>query len=227
MSRNIRRYEVTLIGKATSPLLMHYDNIEWADEMTAWKDNPANKDKSKAGDDRTPAWRWLGCLYHDNNVLCIPQENIMRCLMEAGAMVPVPKGKNGKTFKEQTQSGMQCAETDWPLLLGGKQIPVEPIMALKNEDSYVSNRKAVQAMGFDLFAKRAKVQTSKHIRVRPIFRGWQATGHLIVWDEAITDGVLDDLFFYAGNRKGIGDWRPGSKTPGQFGMFDATVKRVS
>jgi hypothetical protein len=51
----MRNYEVTMTG--TQPLLLHADDIEWADRMSAWKDDPANKKTSKAGDDRSPAWR--------------------------------------------------------------------------------------------------------------------------------------------------------------------------
>ena len=84
----MRTYAVTLTGK--TPLLMHHDNIEWADFMDEWKSNPDNKAGSKAGDDRSPAWRWLGAAYHDGKNFAMPQANIMRCLMEGGAMVPVP-----------------------------------------------------------------------------------------------------------------------------------------
>jgi hypothetical protein len=35
--------------------------------------------------------------------------------------------------------------------------------------------------------------------------------------------VLSDIFNYAGRYKGLGDWRPGSKTPGTWGMFTAEV----
>lgn len=72
-------YIVTLTGK--TPLLMHADSIEWADEMDRWKSN-ANKKGSRAGDDRSPAYRWLGCLYHDGTNVGVPNDNLMRALME-------------------------------------------------------------------------------------------------------------------------------------------------
>src|SRR6516164_8996576 len=56
----IRNVNVELTSKA--PMLMHADNIEWADAMEEWKNEPSNKAASKAGDDRTPPWRWIGCL---------------------------------------------------------------------------------------------------------------------------------------------------------------------
>ena len=39
-------------------------------------------------------------------------------------------------------------------------------------------------------------------------------------------GMLADILRYAGQYKGLGDWRPGGKTPGSFGMFEAAVKEV-
>lgn len=217
-----RTYEVTLTGK--TPLLMHADNIEWADQMDEWKNSPANKKGSKAGDDRSPAWRWLGSLYHDDNLIVLPSDNLSRCFMEGGAMVPVPGGKNGKTFKSQSQSGMMTGEAVWPLFVNGRTVSAKDVMALKDEESFSAHKKACEKHGFMLFVKRAKIGTSKHIRVRPRFDSWSTTGTVVVWDEQITEAVLRDILDYAGRYKGLGDWRPGGKTPGPHGMFDATVK---
>lgn len=215
----MRRYAIELTGK--TPLLMHHDNIEWADTMDEWKNDPANKTKSKAGDDRTPAFRWFGCLYHDGETVAIPQENIMRCLMEGGAMVLVPGGRSGKTFKSQTQSGMICESPFWPL---SDAILLSDLQSLVNEENFATHKKVVRSLGFDLFVKRAKVGTSKHIRVRPKFDQWSVHGSLTVTDDQITTEVLRSILDYAGRYKGIGDWRPGGKTPGSFGMFEAKVE---
>lgn len=221
----MRKYEVTITGK--TPLLMHWDNIEWADKLDAWKNDPANKKNSKAGDDRTPAWRWVGYAYHDGARITIPSENIMRSIMEGGAMVLVPGGRSGKTFKSQSQSGMMCLDHDWPLFVGGREIAVDDVHSLMSVDSFDEHKEAVSALGFDLHVKRAKIGTSKHIRVRPMFREWECRGTLIVTDDQITEQVLRDILTYAGNYKGLCDWRPGSKTPGPFGMFSAEVKKVN
>lgn len=218
----MRQYKVTITGK--TPLLMHYDNIEWADFMTEWKDQPENKKLSKAGDDRTPAWRWLGSCYQDGKHLCIPQENIMRCLMEGGAMVPVPGGKMGKTFKSQTQSGMMSVEPLWTLLINGQPVAWSEIDSLKNISDFAQHKKEAARMGFSLLVKRAKIGTSKHIRVRPQFHaGWSVTGTLAVWDEQIDERSLQSILDYAGQYKGLGDWRPGGKTPGPYGTFEAII----
>lgn len=217
----MRTYQVTLTGK--TPLLMHADNIEWADAMEAWKNDPENKKHSRAGDDRTPAFRWLGCLYHDGERLAIPSDNLMRCLMEGGAMVLVPGGRSGKTFKAQTQSGAMVGEPFWTLYIGGKEVPVETLLALEAERDFAKHQAAVSKMGFGLFVKRAKVGSSKHIRVRPRFDRWSAVGTLNVLDDQLTEGVVADILRYAGQYKGLGDWRPSGRTPGPHGMFTAEI----
>jgi hypothetical protein len=220
----MRTYAIELTGR--TPLLLHHDNIEWSDFMEAWKLNPDNQKGSKAGDDRCPAWRWIGCCYHDGNVLAVPQANVMRTIMEGGAMVPVPGGKMGKTFKSQTQSGMMCVETYWPLITThGSMLKWADIAALRNESDFRAMREAVRELGFDLMVKRAKIGQSKHVRVRPEFAaGWKLTGHISVWDEQITEGALLSILTYAGQYKGLCDWRPGGRTPGPFGTYEATVK---
>ena len=218
----MRTYAVTITGK--TPLLMHYDNILWSDHLDAWRSDPANKKISKAGDDRSPAWRWLGSVYHDGTRLVIPQENIMRSIMEGGAMVPVPGGKMGKTFKAQTQSGMMSVEPYWTLIVDGHEIAWADIERLKDEPDFDKHKEAVRDLGFGLMVKRAKIGTSKHIRVRPEFpAGWQIHGHLAVWDEQITKDALQSILTFAGQYKGLGDWRPGGRTPGPYGTFTAEI----
>ena len=221
----MKTYRVEIVG--TTPLLLHHDNIEWADQLEDWKNSPETKTKklSKPGDDRTPAWRWIGCCYHNGIHLTIPAANIMRAIMEGATMVPVPGGRSGKTFKAQSQSGMMPAEDQWNIEIGGRPIAWSSIKALMEQDDFRQHKEAVRELGFDLLVKRAKVGTNKHIRVRPqIPAGWGLSGNLLVWDEQITQTVLTQFLNYAGRYKGLGDWRPGSPTPGSFGMFEAIVE---
>lgn len=221
----VRRYSINIVG--TQPLLLHADNIEWSDQMDDWKSNAANKKGSKAGDDRSPAWRWLGSLYHDGEQIIIPVDNIMRCLMEAGAMVPVPGGKGGKTFKSQTQSGIMPASIGWPLMTGGKTIKFAPFGKLMGVSDFEKHKATAKANGFELFLKRAKIGASKHVRVRPRFEKWETAGELVVVDDQITTPILQVILDSAGRYKGLCDWRPGGKTPGSFGMFQATVTQTA
>jgi hypothetical protein len=224
MADMIRRYRINING--VQPLLMHPDDIEWADQMERWKNDKDNKKTGKAGDDRSPAWRWVGNLYHDGNVVVMPIENIMRCLMEGGAMVLVPGGRSGKTFKAQTQSGIMPTSAAWPVLVDGKPVAFEPFKALIGNKDFEAHKQAAADHGFELFLKRAKIGANKHVRVRPRFDRWAISGELVVTDEQITTDVLSDILESAGRYKGLGDWRPGSKTPGAFGIFEAAVVPV-
>jgi hypothetical protein len=215
----MQNYTIKITG--VTPLLMHADDVEWADRMDAWKSDPANKGGSKAGDDRSPAFRWIGYAYHDGEHLVIPSDNLMTCLREGGAMVPVPGGKNGKTFKSQSQSGIMMSEPFFPI---EPMIAWADVSALMAEKDFATHKAAANRLGFSLFVKRAKVGANKHVRVRPRFDTWGLTVRLTVADEQITKSVLSDMFAYAGKYKGLGDWRPGSKTPGTFGMFTAQVQ---
>ncbi len=209
--------------KGLTPLLMHADNIEWADAMEEWRSDPGNKALSKAGDDRTPAWRWIGSLNTDGQIVTIPSEYIMRCMMEGGAQVPTGRGRT--TFKSQSQSGLLCPEFHWPLQLNGSAatVPLTAINELKKSNHFVEQSEGAKKLGFSLFVKRAKVGQSKHIRVRPRFDSWATEGRVAIIDPTITIKVLSQILEIAGRYKGLGDWRPGGKTPGQFGMFEATV----
>lgn len=221
MADQLRYFDITLTG--VQPLLMHADDIDWADAMELWKNDADNKRLSKAGDDRSPAWRWVGSLYHDGEQLVMPVENIMRCLMEAGTMVLVPGSKAGKTFKAQTQSGIMPTTPSWPFLVDGEPIPFGPLKALIGNKNFQTHRDVALSSGFELFAKRAKIGAQKHIRIRPRFTNWSTAGQLVVTDEQIDRQILQTIFDRGGRYKGLGDWRPGSKTPGSFGVFEAGV----
>lgn len=216
----MKEYDVEITG--ATPMLVHSDNIEWSDRMDEWRKDPINKKNSKAGDDRTPAWRWVGCLYHDNEHLSIPSENIMKAIMEGAAQVPTGKGQ--KTFKAQSQSGLLCQSFHWPLLINGSLVKIADINALIDDElTFKDQVEAAESLGFELYVKRAKIGQAKHIRVRPRFSQWSCQGKITVVDSQISRDILGQCLEIAGRYKGLGDWRPGGKTPGPFGMFTAKV----
>lgn len=207
--------------RGVMPLLMHADNIDAADELDSWRKDPANKNLSVRGDDRSPAWTWQAYLYHDGTRLACPATNIMVALRAAGAQMIL---KGSKTYKELTQNGMLIPQELCDLTVTGKPVPLAPILALRNE-TFRDQCQAVKDLGFTLFAKRAKIGQAKNIRVRPRFDSWEVSGVIEVTAREITYDVLQELFALA-CRQGLMDWRPGCKTPGPYGTFSAKLKKA-
>lgn len=219
----MKSYKAVLTGE--SPLLMHRDNIMWSELVKKWQKDPQNKALSVAGDDRSPAWTWIGSLYNDDRNLCMDSDNIMTMLREGGAKVPT--GRKQQTYKAATQSGLLVNNVDSIFLVEGKQVPFGPINALTAELDFDKHLEFVQSLGFELLVKRAKVGMSKHIRVRPMFRNWKVETRISVIDEqksGITKDVLKRILDEGGALCGLGDWRPSGRTPGQFGRFSVELE---
>lgn len=214
-----REYEFAMSG--FMPLIMHADSIEGSDELQEWRKSPANKGVTVPGDDRSPAWTWQTYLYSDETLVTIPADNIMVALRQAGAQLTL---KKQKTFKEATQSGLVIPAEHCDFFCSGKPVQMSDIRELR-ELTYSQQAAAVQTLGFQLFAKRARVGMAKHIRVRPRFRNWAVQGVISANRPEITDEVLSQLFALAG-KCGLCDWRPAGKTPGPYGQFSAVVKRM-
>jgi len=218
-----RTYRIEMTGQ--TPLLMHHDNLQWAEVMKNWTMQPANKAVSIAGDDRSPAWRWIGNLYVEGGKVVVPSDNLMTVLREGGKRCPTGKGQS--TFKAQTQSGIVVDQSAWPLIVSGKDVPYEPIKSLIEESDFSKHEVIATSLGFALFVKRAKIGAAKHVRVRPRFDAWSCAGTVTVFDDMITLDVLQNILTFAGTYAGLGDWRPSSpKSPGPFGKFTATAKEV-
>lgn len=218
----MKRYEVTL--KAITDLLMHRDNIEGSERLVAWR--RANKSISIPGDDRSPAMTWMTYLYEDGGEVGLPSDNLMTMFRDGGKKMPAAKGKG--SLKGITQCGLHVDQLSWPLIVNGRKILVESIAPLESNLDFEAHMEGVKKLGFELLVKRATVGTAKHIRVRPRFRNWSATGTITVTDPQITPAVLTELLTVAGSTCGICDWRPGApKAPGPYGRFTATVKEVA
>jgi len=219
------RYNVTLTG--LTPLLMHMDNLVFSEKVKAWQKDPANKEQSVAGDDRSPAWTWLGYLYHNTKMVGMPADNLMTVLREGGSKV---KNTGKETYKKQTQSGILIDQEQWDLTIGGKSVPVAELNALIGCNDFQKHLDAAESLGFELLVKRAKIGAAKHVRVRPLFREWKVTGSLTVIDpelSGLTLRVLETILNQAGALCGLGDWRPSSPSKsGTFGRFAPEIKKA-
>lgn len=211
-------YEFTL--KGVMPLLMHADDVMAADELDAWRKNPANKSVSVPGDDRSPPFTWQTYLYHDGDNLAMPASCIMAALRGAGAKISAKKG----SFKAMSQSGLLITTDYCEFTNNGKPIRIADIVRYK-DGTFKRHLDETHKLGFDLLVKRAKIGPKKHVRVRPMFKAWEVKGIIGVSEPAITEDVLTQLFEIGGRLIGLCDWRPGSpSSPGNFGMFVSSVR---
>lgn len=200
-----------------SPLIMHWDNIEWADEIDARRTAIKDQDKSKfrAGDDRCPPETWKGYAYNDGNVLVCPTDNLRTCVMKAGATVAF---KGNQTFKKIVPAAIVFDELYAEFRTGEKQIRTADIEAIDGE--FADQARAVLKLGFRLFVKRAKIGAAKHIRVRPYFSQWTIDGTFLLVDDRITMPIVTQIWERAGLRIGLCDWRPDApQSPGPYGRF--------
>jgi hypothetical protein len=215
------RYKFELTG--TSPLIMHANNIEARDAVEAERKKMRG---GKAGDDRSPPSTWKTYLdvSDETENICIPFENLLAMLLQAGVKVKI-RGK--ETLKSHSQF-LQFDRPDFELLVNGAPISRSVIDAIDGE--FTEHANAARAAGFRLMVKPVTIGTSKHIRVRPVFSNWSLVGDFEVDaddGEILTLSALQDLWSTGGRRAGLGDWRPGApKRPGQYGRFTAQVTRL-
>lgn len=218
----------------TTPLLTSNLNVEWQDRISAWIKDSANKAISKAGDDRTPAWGWLGRLYYDGGLIVMPADNLNACFADAGRFVPL-SGK--QTYQRVVCSGMTVKEFYWPIVIDDKTVKVQQFLDLMDEgdtkeDHETKHCALASKNGFELWPKHAALHDSKGgvkkvIRVRPRFDKWSLQGTINVFDDLLTPAIVKQVLTFAGTRVGLGDWRPSSpKKPGHFGLFDVKVSPV-
>jgi hypothetical protein len=221
----MEQYQITLRG--LTPLLMHNDNLAFAEKIKAWQIAPENKAYSASGDDRSPAWLWLGYTYHDGKHLGVNSDNIMTMLREGGAKVSTGHGKG--TYKKQTQSGIMLDQQQFDLYVGNQRIKIADIEPLIGNMDFNQHIETAEMLGFELLVKRAKIGRAKHIRVRPMFREWELRGSLTVLDSeltGLTGDILELVLNQAGALCGLCDWRPSSGSSGTFGKFQPEVKRL-
>lgn len=216
------KFQFTITPK--TPLLMHADDIEAADRLKAWRQDPKNQDVSVPGDDRSPAWTWMSGCYTDGKQLVMPADNLSAALLQAGMSMPL---KGNKTFKELSQTGLFLVEDFFPLLVDGKPIlkaDIDKLAAL----TFAEQAAAVKELGFSLFVKRAKVGSSKHVRVRACFDNYECRGTVEVLAKELPEERVRQMFDIAADKKGWGDGRPGSpRRPWRFGRMNIELKKVA
>lgn len=186
--------EFTLSITGTTALLMHNAQLCNPLNVTAKAMKTVSGKRKKTDDDHLEMARleFLGGLYLDPDIgPFIPGENIQRCLVDAARIT-----RDGV----KVTRGVFIASDVNPLAYKGPRTASE-LWADEN---------------FRLMSA-AKVQQSRIMRCRPIFREWrtEATGIL---DTSILDFAdFKKIARTAGQLIGLGDWRP------RYGRFTVDV----
>ena len=134
---------------------------------------------------------WFGGLYlSESGRICIPSDNIERCIQQGGQ-----KQRIGK----DVQAGVFVSEAE-------VEIKHPDIAGKKIEKLYGDPRFTIR--------KGVKIQTSRIIRIRPMIpTGWTLT-FTVEFDETLVNARnLEQAILDAGTYVGLGDWRP------KFGRF--------
>src|SRR5262245_36380158 len=225
----VRPLTFTLVGD--NALLLDQDNIEFAETITLWQKDPANKPLSSAGDDRSPAWTWLGKLPYEDmtpaRLVGIPHAMLGPCIRDAAAMIPHPTAGGKKTLKDVSQSGILFDTTLYPLEVHrpGSQdwdtiAYTDLYDKLRAEEDFATHKAVAATYGVKLDVRRASPQWNrKHIRVRPMFSPWRIRCQVTITDDLLSDEIVHQIFTLAGRYKGLGNWRPSLSHAGAYGTF--------
>lgn len=128
-----------------------------------------------------------------NGKPCIPQPNLMRCIIDGGAFF-----KAGKSKVTTQKSSLIPACVD----IAGVEIP------LIHKDSWTVDTRAV----------RIPSTGGRILAHRPIFNDWRLDFTLTLDDTVMTSGLLREILDASGGRVGLGDFRPACKGP--YGKFN-------
>lgn len=191
----MHHFTITLEG--TAPLLMHSARLsDPLDPATKALKEITSKRKKTDDDIAEQARReFIGGLYWDDEIgPYLPSDNIFRSLVDAAK-----KYRLGKKLTEGI-----VFETDVnPLAYNGPRT----ISGLWEDKNFV-HRASV------------KVQTSRVMRTRPMFRDWAADATAVYDPNVIDLAEIKQIAETAGSLIGIGDWRP------RFGRFVATIQET-
>lgn len=178
---------------ARSPIMMH--NGQLANPLSPAAKALAAVSKGKAKDlSKTARAEFMGSLYLDEKgEPCIPVDNVMAAVI-AGA-------KAYKLGKQAAAGVYDLPEHQtFPLLYKGPRDPI----ALYESPEHVD-------------ARSVRVQMSRIIRTRPIFRNWHVNITLEYDPTLISSDDMQLAIERAGKAIGIGDYRP------RYGRFTVEV----
>lgn len=185
----MQKYSVVIEGVA--PLLQHKFGIAAQTEL-------ADTVKQHSGQ-RQYSGEWLDTAYILDSQIVQPAEHIWQSMVRAAVNFKI-KGRGHKTYKDMISSAV-IIEPD--LIPHGLNLPQQ----ITNDPS--------QQVYIDV--RPVRVQRARVLRERLALRkGWRLAFDILVYDDQLPKEVTKAILDHAGDRIGIGDYRP------RFGRFIVT-----
>ena len=186
--------------RGTRPILFHSGAlVDPQNEYTqAIKKISAKRPKTDADQAEISKWEYLGAFYcDDDGKIVMPDVNLMATIIEGAK-----KFKKGPAAK----AGIFVnGHGDFDFPHKGDKSP----QALWESKKFADRR-------------RVTIQRNSIIRVRPRFDKWSCSFELEIDEEICDSGEVQQWLEMAGNRSGLGDYRP------MFGRFEVDAfKKVS
>lgn len=186
-------YTVSVAIEGTAPLMQHrYPMPDLANLSKGGN-------KSTGSKDYTQEWREYFYAETDGQIYQ-PASHIEGALVKAATGFKIT-GKRGKTYKDLFSANVFVQPDHIP---HDGQIVPEELDADGDKPLYLDVRPVI-------------VQRARVVRIRPTFsHGWHLDFEIIVNDDEIQPGLLQDILTLAGRTVGIGDYRP------RFGRFSVS-----
>jgi hypothetical protein len=197
----MERFEITLQGNGTGMMT----NRMTPEELELLRDKSKKKAKSASA---PPAQKVAEQkVYYDaKKRACVPKENLMACLIEAGKFIRLD-GKRQLSTKDTTiVPGLLSIDgVSFPLLKPGKG---------------EADKWGLAEWRYDMRQGRNPNGGEAVCIVRPRWDEWAINFTSTMYTEELSESAFRQLFDYAGMRVGLGDFRPARK--GFFGQFCVT-----
>lgn len=188
--------DIVITIDGVTPLLMH--SFTDADQMAASSGTRSAAANADRGTAKEQAASHL-YLSSDRKTIIIPQPNIFACIMAGGKF---HKAGKSKITTQKTSLIPACVffnETEFPLKHDGWQV--------------------------DTRAVRIPSTGGRIQRHRPMFEKWGITFSLQLDNSEMSERLLRQIVDDAGNKIGLGDFRP--ETKGPYGRFKVTKWEAS
>lgn len=190
-------YTVSVSVEGTAPLMQH--RFPMPDLANLSKGG----NRSTGAKDYTQEWREYFYADADGQIYQ-PASHFEGALVKAAVGFKVT-GKRGKTYKDLFSANVFVEPDRIPH--DGFTVP-EELDADADKPLYLDVRPVI-------------VQRARVVRIRPCFaHGWKLNFEIVVNDDEIQPGLLQDVLTLAGKTVGIGDYRP------RFGRFSVVKFEV-